>query len=171
MTAPIYTIGHSNHTWDTFAALLRQHGIRVLADVRSNPVSRFAPFASKRTLPTLLGREGIRYVFLGDALGGKPSDPSCYDENGKPDYRKMRSQESFQEAIAGLLKLAEESPVALMCSEEDPSKCHRRLLIGPALAERGVHLLHIRADGSVQGSESLAHKKASRKQFCGTLPL
>ena len=44
----IFTIGHSNHTWDSFAPLLKQHRIQVLVDVRTNPASRFASFANKR---------------------------------------------------------------------------------------------------------------------------
>ena len=105
----IYTIGHSNHTWETFAALLNQHRVKTLVDVRTNPVSRWAPFASKRTLPGLLEQEGIRYVYMGDALGGKPDDPALYDGKGKPDFLKMRSKPAFNEGLQELLKLAEES--------------------------------------------------------------
>ena len=95
----IYTIGHSDHTWEEFSALLRQHGIQVVVDARSNPVSRFAPFASKRTLPTLLGQEGKRYVFLGESLGGKPSNITLYNQNDKPDYEKIRSLEFFKKGF------------------------------------------------------------------------
>ena len=167
----IYTIGHSNHTWDEFAALLRQNEIQVLADTRSNPSSRFASFANARTLPSLLAQEGIRHVYLGDSLGGKPSDPSLFNDSGKPDYRKIRSTMSFREGIDRLMGLAEESNVVLMCAEEDPSKCHRRLLIGPALEERGIDLLHIRGDGEVQKAGNLGAKKAYREQLQGVLPL
>ena len=145
----VYTIGHSNHTWDTFAPLLKQNDVDVLVDARSSPVSRHAPFANVRRLPTLLVQEGVRYVYLGESLGGRPADSSCYDGNGRPDYEKIRSKSFFREGVEELLKLAQDSTVALMCAEEDPKKCHRRLLIGPALENRGVALLHIRADGSV----------------------
>jgi uncharacterized protein (DUF488 family) len=147
----IYTIGHSNHTSDVFVHLLKQHEIQLLVDVRSKPVSRFAAFANKKTLPGLLEREGIRHIFMGNSLGGKPTDPSLQDSDGKPDYVKMRSTDAFQEGISRLIELAKDASVALMCAEEDPSKCHRRLLIGPALEESGVRPLHIRADVSIQG--------------------
>ena len=170
MEQPIFTIGHSNHAWEAFAALLREHGIQVLVDTRSNPQSRWAPFASASTLPPLLEKGDIRYVFMGDSLGGKPSDPSAYDANGKPDYSKMRATDEFQRGIAELLNLAEVSTVALMCAEEDPGKCHRRLLIGPALEHRGVALMHIREDGSVQSSEAVGNHKAYNHQLQGALP-
>ena len=41
----------------------------------------------------------------------------------------------------------------LFRSEEDPAGCHRRLLIGRVLAAKGVQVLHIRADGSLQPEE------------------
>ena len=166
----IFTIGHSNHRWDDFSPLLKQHGVQVLVDVRSNPVSRHAPFANKNTLPSLLEGEGIRYAYLGDALGGKPTDASCYDTKGKPAYEKMRSSASFQQGIGELLKLAESSRAVLMCAEEDPAKCHRRLLIGPALVQRGGNLQDIRGDGSVHGSHRVASKKAYQRQLQRALP-
>jgi uncharacterized protein (DUF488 family) len=171
MADTVFSIGHSNHTWAEFSALLRMHGIEALVDARSNPVSKFADFANSRALPRLLSQEGIAYEFMGDSLGGKPSDRSCYDENGKPDYRKMRSREPFRAGVDRLLELAAKSTVVLMCAEEDPCKCHRRLLIGPALVERDMKLLHIRGDGTVKVSEALGSKKAYQKQLQGMLPL
>lgn len=170
MSLDIYTVGHSNHTWETFAPLLKEHGIEALVDTRSSPVSKYADFANTRTLLVLLDREGIRYLNMGDSLGGKPTDQSCYDAKGKPDYRKIRAKAFFQEGVETLSSIASGATVALMCAEEDPTKCHRRLLIGPALEALGVTLLHIRADGSVQREEALGGKKAYKKQLQGTLP-
>lgn len=147
----IYTIGHSNHTWESFAPLLKRHGVRALVDVRSNPVSRWAPFANKRRLPGLLEPEGIAYVYMGDSLGGKPADPSRYDSDGRSDYDEMRLDASFRKSLDALLPLAEETTVVLMCAEENPARCHRRLLLGPALEARGALLRHIRKDGLAEG--------------------
>ncbi len=144
----IYTIGHSNHTWERFLALLNESDIEVLVDVRSNPASRWARFANRHALPRLLDEQGIRHEYMGDSLGGKPSDPAFYDD-GKPDYLKIAGSVEFQEGIAQLLELAEGARTAIMCAEEDPARCHRHLLIGPALADRSVRLLHIRKDGEV----------------------
>ena len=120
-------------------------------DVRSNPASRWARFANRRVLPPLLEEQGIRHEYKGHSLGGKSSDPAFY-EDGKPDYLKIAGSAEFQEGIARLLELADGASTAIMCAEEDPARCHRRLLIGPALEERGVPRLHIRKDGSVQQS-------------------
>ncbi len=167
----IYSIGHSIHDWETFLGLLTLHGVDVVVDTRSAPVSRWATFANKRVMPALLEQKDISYVYLGDALGGKPSGDNLYGENGKPDYRKMRALDGFQAGIDAVLDLAERQTVVLMCSEEDPSKCHRHLLIEPAMLQRGVGLMHIRGDGSTQHSDALSNNKAFAKQSQTILPL
>ena len=67
----IYTIGHSKHPIERFIALLQQHGIDALADVRSTPYSRFNPQFNKEKLQTALAAGGVRYVFLGEELGAR----------------------------------------------------------------------------------------------------
>ena len=84
MSTSILTIGHSNHTWESFVSLLKAQEVEVLVDIRTEPVSKHAPFAISRTRPRLLELEGMRYLFLGDSLGGKPADRSCYDHRASP---------------------------------------------------------------------------------------
>ena len=68
----IYSIGHSNHSLEVFLGLLRRHAIGAVADVRSQPYSRYSPQFSRKAIAAALEREGIRYVFLGQELGGRP---------------------------------------------------------------------------------------------------
>ena len=171
MANQIFTIGHSNHTWETFSPLLRDTGIELLVDVRSNPVSRFAPFANHRTLPDLLESVGIDYEFMGGPLGGKPADKTMYDSKGKPDYHKMRSLDEFQDAIDQLAGMASRRTTVILCSEEDPSLCHRRLLLGPSLEAAGCEPLHIRGDGAVQNNGHLPRRNRYGQQLQGTLGL
>jgi uncharacterized protein (DUF488 family) len=81
----LFTIGHSNHSIDAFIALLQQHGITAVADVRSHPYSRFLPHFNQSALKAALLNAGIQYVFLGKELGARSADPSCY-VNGKLSY-------------------------------------------------------------------------------------
>lgn len=67
----IFTIGHSNTGIESLVGLLRQHGITVVADVRSQPYSRFLPHFSREPLKISLQDAGIRYVFLGRELGAR----------------------------------------------------------------------------------------------------
>ena len=141
----------------------------MLVDVRSNPVSRFAPFANHRTLPDLLESVGIDYEFMGGPLGGKPADRTMYDSKGKPDYQKMRSLDEFQDAIDQLAGMASRRITVILCSEEDPTLCHRRLLLGPSLEAAGCEALHIRSDGAVHNNGQLPHGKRYGQQLQGKL--
>jgi uncharacterized protein (DUF488 family) len=164
----IYTIGHSSHAAEHFLALLQQARIEVLVDTRSAPYSRYSPQFDRETLRELLNAATIKYLYLGDVVGGRPRDESHYDEHGRARYAKMGKDEGFLAGIERLERGADEFRVALTCSEEDPAHCHRRLLIGRVLMERGAHLLHIRGDGSVQTEEQIA--AASGKPLVETQP-
>ena len=169
MTTDIYTIGHSNHTWETFSPLLIGNEIELLVDVRSRPVSRFAPFSNRSKFPGLLESIGIDYEFMGGPLGGRPTDATMYDCNGKPNYRKMGSSHEFQDAIDHLLGMASRRRTVILCSEGDPAQCHRRLLLGPPLEEVGCKLIHITRDGDVYSETQLKSGRRIRQQLQGEL--
>src|ERR1700681_414277 len=102
MTIPeILTIGHSTLQFDKFVALLHRHGVTAVADVRSAPYSRFSPAFNREALQASLRENGIGYVFLGEQLGGRPKDPTCY-ENNRVRYGKMSQTALFH---AGLDRL------------------------------------------------------------------
>jgi len=150
----IYTIGHSNHKWETFLPLLTMHDVELLVDVRSRPVSRFAPFTNKVRFPGLLAAEGVGYLFIGylfkgEALGGKPEDPSLYNGEGRPDYAKIAKDVGFIAGVAVLVAAGGDQNTAIMCSEGDPAGCHRWLLLAPALESHGVQILHILETGEI----------------------
>lgn len=145
----IFTIGHSNHDLDHFRRLLTEHGIEVLVDVRSWPHSRYVEWADAAVLPGLIAEAGVRYLFLGGELGGRPEGDGFYDADGHVLYGKVAEQQWFKEAIERLERGAEEYRVAIMCSEENPAHCHRRLLVSKVLLEHGVTVAHIRKNGQV----------------------
>ena len=146
---PAFTVGHSNHSAEKFAGLLKRHGIEVLVDTRSRPYSRHAPHFNNSTLEETLSKDGIGYLFLGRELGGRPEEEIFYDTEGRVDYALVGSSQPFLDGISRLEQKIRTSTVALLCSEEDPTRCHRRLLVGRALEERGITLRHIRGDGSI----------------------
>ncbi|NOZ05674.1 MAG: DUF488 domain-containing protein [Chloroflexi bacterium] len=140
---PIYTIGYGARKMDDFVQVLRANGIVYLIDVRSKPYSRYKPEFSKDALQRHLAEQGIRYVFMGDALGGRPPDPDCYTD-GKVDYDKCRQKAFFQEEIGRLRRAWEQNlPVVMMCSEGKPETCHRSKLIARTLVAGGIDVLHI----------------------------
>lgn len=148
-TATILTIGHSNHSLEEFIALLRQHGVTACADVRSSPYSRRHPAFNREPLQEALKQHGIAYVFLGHELGGRPSDPGCY-EQGQVRYRRVAQSELFKTGLERVIRGAESHRLALVCAEREPLVCHRTLLVSRALEARGVAVTHIRADGHLE---------------------
>jgi uncharacterized protein (DUF488 family) len=149
---PIFTIGHSTHALPSFVALLRKHGITALADVRSAPYSRFNPQFNRETLAKALAANGIKYVFLGEELGARSRDPSCYD-HGRVQYQRLANTSIFKEGLDRVIRGATEFSIALMCAEKDPLECHRTLLVARALVERGIPVLHVLSDGRVEPHE------------------
>ena len=147
----IYTIGHSNLPLEEFAGLLRANGIKLVVDVRSIPYSRYSPQFNREGLQEALGRLGIGYRYLENSLGGRPNDPACYNGD-KPDYAKIARQEAYKSGINELLQMASESPTAIICSEEDPTHCHRHQLITRTLLDEheDVEVVHIRRDGGLE---------------------
>lgn len=150
---PIFTIGHSTHSAEAFLALLRQHGIEALADVRSSPFSRFNPQFNRGELEQSLKAVGIRYVFLGKELGARSEDRSCY-LNGRVQYGLLAKTALFQSGLDRVLQGAAKYRVTLMCAEKEPLECHRTLLVANALAERIHPVLHIHADGHLETHEA-----------------
>ena len=152
----VYTVGHSNVAQETFIALLKQHGIQVLVDVRSQPYSKYVPHFNADVLKPAILAAGMKYLYLGKELGGRPDDKRYYDGDGHVLYGLVAEGEQFKTGIERLLRGVREHRVALMCNEENPAECHRRLLVGRVLAEKGARILHIRGDGRIEPEEKLA---------------
>lgn len=159
MPGTIYTVGHSNHDLPGFVDLLRLHDIQVLVDVRSQPYSAYATQFAAAPLKEALVRAGIRYLFLGRELGGRPRDPSCYDPDGRVDYARVAATPLFREGIARLQRGIDRYRVALLCAEENPAGCHRRRLVGRVLETTGVAVLHIRGSGELEPEGEIAARE------------
>lgn len=154
----LHSIGYGARTLDELVAALKAHRIEYLLDVRTAPYSKFKPEFSREALDAALKRHGIRYVFVGDTLGGQPRDPDCYTD-GKVDYEKVRKQPFFQTGLERLRKAHEQRHrVALMCSEGKPEQCHRSKMIGEALAAAGIPVAHIDEDGQLLTQAQVMHR-------------
>ena len=163
-TAPLYTIGHSNHPIERFIELLRRHGVGFVADVRSVPASRHHPQFNRRALAKSLEAAGIEYLFLGAELGARRKEPEAY-RDGAVAYELIARLPVFQAGLAQLRKLlASERSIALLCAEKEPAHCHRALLVSRELhGELPARILHILADGSVESHETLEQRLAPGK--------
>ena len=165
-SAFVFTIGHSNHSADHFSELLKMHRVDVVVDVRSQPYSRYANQFDQSSLKLVLRTAGTQHLYLGKELGGRPEGNDFYDQDGRVLYDRVAATTTFRKGIARLEKGIAEFRVAVLCAEENPAACHRRLLVGRVLIGHGIHVKHIRGDGSLQTEEDVAADcKRDRDQF------
>lgn len=151
----VYTIGHSNHILERFTELVREAELAAVIDVRSAPVSSYAPQFNKIVLQNELPKHGLAYLYMGDELGGRPDGREFYDAAGHVLYGKLARSFAFQQGIERLVNKSEQTKLAIMCSEENPAICHRHLLISRVLAAQRVQVVHLRGDGSSVTYEQL----------------
>jgi len=145
----LYTIGHSNHTIKYFIDLLKRYKIGIVVDVRSVPYSRYCSQFDKNILSTALKAVNIQYVFLGKELGARPEDPACY-ESGCANFKWIARRKEFKDGVQRFLPSIGKYYVALMCTEKEPLKCHRTILICRNLKEYKLYIKHILEDGKIE---------------------
>ncbi len=150
----IYSIGHGNKKIEYFIKELKTFEVQFLLDIRSKPFSKWNPQFNQNELKFKLEENGIKYVFVGDTLGGLPEDRSCYDYNGKVVYDFIKEKDFFKEGLERLTTANEKQiKLAIMCSESKPEECHRSKLIGQELLKNKISLKHIVSDKLVKSQE------------------
>lgn len=142
----LYTIGHSTHSIEEFIALLKEHGIGHLVDVRSIPKSRHVPQFNSDVFTPALAKAGIGYTHL-KALGGrrysrKGSLNTGWRNASFRGYADYMATPEFAEGLDALEKIAKAQRTAIMCAEAVPWRCHRSM-IGDAMLVRGWKVLDI----------------------------
>ena len=150
----VFTIGHSNQPAAAFVSLLAKQSIECVVDVRSKPYSRYRHF-NREALEARLRGLGIDYLHLGNQLGGHPDSKELYVD-GRVAYERIFATKEFRRGITRVVDASERHRLVLMCTEEDPLKCHRHPLLARMLVERGLEVLHLRRDGSVQNAKAMA---------------
>jgi uncharacterized protein (DUF488 family) len=160
----IYTVGHSTRTADEFLALLRAHGVQLVADVRTVPRSRRHPQFTRETLARFLDTQAIGYEHY-PALGGlrKPRRDSVNTGWRHPAFRGYADHmesDQFQRALDDLVRIASVQSTAIMCAEAVWWQCHRRLL-ADALLVRGVPVRHILSEAEAKPHELSEFARAS----------
>lgn len=157
----IYTIGHSNLHSDRFLDLLKKYNITMVVDIRSVPFSRFYPQFNKENLAKSLDMAGINYIFEGDRLGGRIKDKECFISRQIPkrknniaelvDFEVLKKRDWFNQGINNIIERSKSNCVSILCSEEQPLRCHRNLLVARYLFDLGYKVLHIRGSGEIEG--------------------
>jgi uncharacterized protein (DUF488 family) len=151
----LLTVGHSNHTVERLIELLLLHGVQVLVDVRSQPYSRYATQFNREQLQPTVTAAGLQYLFMGEELGGRQLGRIISTDKRLEAYEQVAASPGFRGGIERVLKGAQTYRIALLCAEEDPTECHRRVWVTRALVEAGADVAHLRGDGRVDADSLL----------------
>jgi uncharacterized protein (DUF488 family) len=130
----IFTIGHSNRSWNEFVFILLKNCITMVIDVRRFPGSGRYPHFNKANMIKLLTDKNIQYVHI-EKLGGRRDKTdlanygnSCWQNKSFQAYANYMKNQSFKEGIDEILSVAKHNTIAIMCAEALPWRCHRRLI-------------------------------------------
>ncbi len=137
----IYTIGHGNHSIGRFLNILKAHHINMLIDVRRRPGSRQFPQFNREPLKESVEKNGIKYHYLGDLIGGDPK------------FERYMKTERFLQGIIELERVIKNKTPVIMCSEFNYFRCHRRF-ISSALTEKEYAIKHIKKDGTLVAQDT-----------------
>lgn len=154
MSLSIFTIGHSNHPLDRFLALLAQHEVEALVDIRRFPGSKKYPHSHRDNLAAALWKAGVEYRWL-EALGGRrhkqrDESPNLGLENkGFRNYAGYTLTDEFREGVEKLLDAARHKQTAIMCAEGLFWQCHRRL-VSDFVVANGATVQHVMPTGDLR---------------------
>ena len=151
MNSTVFSIGHGSRDEKIFFGLLTKYQISYLIDVRTNPFSKFHPQFNRDYLESKSREHNIKYIFMGDDLGGMPKDRSCYDDEGHILYSEVMKKSFFHRSISRLVTANNKNiRIACMCSEVNPVDCHRTKLIGEYLYDSNINMTHIDKKGDLK---------------------
>jgi uncharacterized protein (DUF488 family) len=141
----VYTAGYERESVDGFFDRILRAGIRGIADVRANPVSRKYGFA-RSSLSGIAGKLGIDYRHH-PQLGIPSAERATL--TGLASYQRLLDRYESQmlprqtTALAALCEVLREKPTALLCVEHDVRCCHRSRLANAVAAETGLPVKHL----------------------------
>lgn len=161
----IYTVGHSTHSIEFFANLLKQFDINCLIDIRTSPYSRIAPQFNKEQISNSLKTQNILYAHFNREFGARHTKLSLLDESKKVDFDKVRATSEFKSGVDRLrdaLKL--NYTIAIMCSESNPFDCHRFSMVSYQLVKEGFNVMHILRDGTALSNANLEEQLIKKYQ-------
>jgi uncharacterized protein (DUF488 family) len=162
----LYTVGHSNRTFEDFLALLRAHSIGRIVDVRTVPKSRRVPWFNKEDLAPALNKAGVRYAYLPE-LGGlrhpqKDSTNLGWKNESFRGFADYLATPEFEKGLEKLNSMLSDLKTAVMCAEAVPWRCHRSL-IADVEASRGISVEHLMSSTSRKPHEMTSFAVVDKK--------
>ncbi len=159
----MFTIGYATKPIDTYISQLLEHGVTVVADIRSVPYSKVFTDYHRENLMQHLHKAGLRYVYLGEELGPRSKDSAHYDVTHQLQFPMLMESALYRSGKQRLFDgLNKDFTIAMTCACKDPAICHRSLLVGRSLRHRHDHeLQQILHDGGLESQGELEQRLLS----------
>lgn len=164
--AALFSIGYATKPIGTLIDQLRAAGVTAVADIRSVPYSNAFFDYHREALQKTLKQAGIRYVWLGEALGPRSRNDAHYDAAGQVQFDRLARSTLYRGGIERVMQGLEQGfHIALLCAEKKPEVCHRSLLVGcHLLRDDDVDIVHITHDGERRTQRELELSLASERE-------
>lgn len=147
---PLFTIGYAPYKLPSLIEVLQRYKVTAVADVRSTPYSQFQPAFNRENLEKKIGVH-MAYVSMGEFLGARVEDKSCFGPTGVINFDAVAARNKFKEGLQRICSGLTKFRIALLCAEADPINCHRMILISRHLAlSEGIDIQHILGGGSLE---------------------
>ena len=155
----IFTIGHSNYSIDRLMDMLNYHNINCIVDIRGTPYSKYNVQFNKETLSKTLTSNGYVYIYMGKEFAVQRQNKNVYTEEGYADFEKVIYDKDFLKGIERLkIGCKKGYKIVLLGAMQDPINCHRSILLGKALENKGFTLKHILHDYKLASQEELEER-------------
>ncbi|GAA0865006.1 Uncharacterized conserved protein [uncultured Clostridium sp.] len=146
----IFAIGHSNYPYDKLIEMIKRYGINCVVDIRETPYSTYNTQYNREALGENLKSSGFTYVYMGHEFGAKRQTKESYNDDGYADFKKVIKEELFLKGIERITKgLQMGYKIVLLGAMQDPIRCHRSIMLGKYLNEKGFNVKYIMHEGNI----------------------
>ena len=153
----IFAIGHSNYPYEKLIEMIKEYGIDCVVDIRETPYSKYNTQYNREVLRENLKSSGFTYVYMGHEFGAKRQTKESYNDDGYADFEKVIKEELFLKGIERITKgLQMGYKIVLLGAMQEPIRCHRSIMLGKYLNEKGFDVKYIMHEGNIE--EDLLNK-------------
>ena len=152
----IYTLGHSNYSFDKFIEILKKYNINCVVDIRAIPYSKYNTQYNKEFFQANLKKLGYTYIYMADEFGAKRRTRNSYNDEGYADFDKVILEDEFKRGIERLkVGCSKNYKIVLLGAMQEPIRCHRAILLGKELIKAGFDVKHIMHEGDLKVQSEL----------------
>lgn len=152
----IFAIGHSNYPYEKLIDMIKKYNVNCVVDIRETPYSKYNVQYNREALKESLNKDGFLYIYMGYEFGAKRQTRESYNEEGYADFKKVIKEELFKKGVERLKKGIEMGyRIVLLGAMQEPTRCHRSIMVGRYLNEKGLDVRYILHEGNLANQQKI----------------